>query len=230
MSIVWRILGFQLLAELGARLPARAARIVTVTLLVVANLVPIVGVAVGWMTTVDVFVTYWVENLVVLFFTLVRFATATKPEPDREASKAVDAIAFTLFFSIANGLYGGLLYVLLGVFDVEIRDHTGWLWAAAAIFLSHLLSLVIHWFGGGERHAYASTDCTKLSVLRVVVLHVSVVGGFFLLFAFPHPVTPVVLMVVVKVGIDVVMHLRERAKAAAAVPALAFHPDEPSRA
>lgn len=244
MNVLVRILGLQLLAELGARLPARYARMVSVALLVLANVVPIVGVATGWLNTGDVLGVYWLENVVVWFFSVIRIATAIGPEsksgePMGVGGRIFLALFFTFHYGMFTLVHGVFTFLLIG-FTMpagELVDYRAWLWVVAALFVSHLVSLGLYWFARGERRTRAATTAMVMPYLRVVVLHVTVLASFFIIFGVairsggdpfdgPRPggLVPVLVLVGIKVGIDVVLHLRERSRAAKS-PALAFHPE-----
>jgi hypothetical protein len=56
---------------------------------------------------------------------------------------------------------------------------------------------------------------------RIVVLHLTIMGGGFLMMALGSPTVGLVLLVVLKIGLDLSAHLRERRK-------FAVSGDEPS--
>ncbi|RJS46524.1 DUF6498-containing protein [Nocardioides cavernaquae] len=215
MNVVWRILGFQLLAQVGARLPARYARLVTVALLVVSNLVPLVGAAMGWMSLGDVFAVYWLENVIVWIFSTIRIATAKGP-----TSPLASAAFFCFHYGIFTVVHGVFTIVMIAMTGSGFVHYRSWLIAGAALFVSHLLSLVIHWFGRGERLVTTPRQAMFWPYPRMLVLHVAIIGSFFLLLrglaedGTADEVLPVFLLVGLKLTIDIVLHVRERVRAA----------------
>jgi hypothetical protein len=227
MNVVWRMLGFHLLAHAGARLPARYARLVTVALLVVSNLVPLLGALMGWMGLGDVFAVYWLENVIVWFFATIRIATAkgvAVSDPDRTGptSPLASAAFFCFHYGIFTVVHGGFTIVMIAMSSSGFVHYGSWLIAAAALFVSHLLSLVIHWFGRGERLVTTPGQAMFWPYPRMLVLHVAIIASFFLLLrglaedGTANEVLPVVLLVGLKLTIDIVLHVRERIRAALA--------------
>jgi hypothetical protein len=84
------------------------------------------------------------------------------------------------------------------------------LWPAlAALALSHLLSFVLNYLGRGEyRHARPAV-LMHAPYGRVVVLHVAIIGGAFLVMEFDSPLWALALLVALKIGLDLRAHLRE---------------------
>jgi len=87
--------------------------------------------------------------------------------------------------------------------------------AALALALSHGFSFAVNYLGGGQ---YRTTDLATLMTRpygRVVVLHLVILGGGFLVAALGSPLVPLALLVLLKTGLDLLGHLREHAPAAA---------------
>lgn len=229
VDVLWRILGFHLLAEVGARLPAPYARMVSVGLLVTANLVPVVGVWLGWMTTADVFWLYWLETAIVGAFAVVRIVTATNDVLGKPQDAVVSALFFAVLYALLTGLYGLILSMMLGLAQRVAGDlgvagpalsvGDTWLYAGAGLFVSHLFSLLVHWFGRGERHAWTVWHVTWSPFLRIVPFQLLSLLGVWVLLALLvlAPGVLVVLLVGVKVLIDVALHLLARRRAARAL-------------
>jgi hypothetical protein len=83
-------------------------------------------------------------------------------------------------------------------------------WALLALAASHIYSFAINYVGAGE---YRRADASQLLFQpygRVVVLHVTILGGAFILALMKSPVGGLVLLVVLKTAMDAFAHLRER--------------------
>jgi len=225
MTVLWRILGMHALAELGARLPAPVARLFSFTFMVVGNLLPLVGVLAGWMSWADVFVIYWLESVLLGVFALVRILSATKGAPTRKA-RVQSALLFFLHFGLvaaALGLIVGYMVNAATAMGEEAGDVTwladapslswqAWVFAGIGIFLSHLFTLVVYWFGRGERQLYTSGQCMWAPYPRILVLYpfyaMNVwVMVILVLFA---PVLLVVLLVTCKLTLDILLFALER--------------------
>ncbi|HOW98148.1 MAG TPA: DUF6498-containing protein [Kiritimatiellia bacterium] len=85
-------------------------------------------------------------------------------------------------------------------------------WALLALAASHLFSFVTNYLAGGEcRRA----DVGRLMFQpygRVVVLHLAILGGAFLLQQFGSPAAGLALLVLLKTALDALAHLWERSK------------------
>ena len=221
MNVLLRILGLNLLAHVGSRLPSRRARITTSIILIAANLLPLWAVLNGAAGVGDVFVIYWFENVVVWFTTTVKILTAQGDSRPPRNVLLLGNILIAVFFTFHFGLFT----FVHGVFSFTIASLTGgltgaprtWLLLLLGITASHLISLGLNWFGQGERNIVTVRGAMAMPYPRMVVLHVSVLGAFFLLIGFGSPdrasdnVIPVVLLCGLKTALDVGFHLRERA-------------------
>lgn len=196
--------------------------------LILGNIVPLLGVLIlGWRVE-DILVLYWIENLVVGFYTLVRMLIVAP----------VGGLFAGAFFTVhyggfcaGHGLFllsllelagadwfpqshwaGPLVFVGLLVDVVskvmEIAP-AGWVWATGALLLSHAVSLVVNFWLGGE---YRERTVRKLMMMpypRMVALHVAIIAGGFAVIALDSPLPMLGALVVLKIGIDLYLHRRE---------------------
>lgn len=202
--------------------------------LVVANLVPLAGVvALGW-GVYDVMLLYWLENGVVGVFTLARMATAGRAPLATLVVGPFFALHYGLFW-LVHGVFVVSLFGPEGPFtgsgpagptggpglglslpiagEVPLVPGVGW--ALAALVLSHGVSFVQHWLLGGERVGVDPGAIMPRPYGRVVVLHLTLIAGGFLVLALGAPVLALVLMVALKIGVDAAAHLRSHAAARA---------------
>jgi hypothetical protein len=190
--------------------------------LVASNAVPLVGVlCMGWQVFPLVLL-YWLENVIVGSFNVLRLLVA---EPDSATVNAGKLFLIPFFcfhygmFTLVHGvfvlaLFGGGDYVHLfptpAVVLRAIRE-TGIGIAAFALFCSHGVSFIWNYLLGGE---YRQVPLVKLlfqPYARVVILHVVVLGGAFLLQALHSPL-PGLVLVVLKTTVDLASHHREHRK------------------
>ena len=187
--------------------------------LVAANLVPLAGVLFfGW----SVFATlllFWVENVIVGAFNVLRMLWAQPDNPLMWVAKA-GMIPFFIFhygmFTTVHGLF--VLTLFGGVHERGFPGPTTFfhavqgagIWPAAlALAASHGASFAFNYIGAGE---YRTAQLAKLMSRpygRVMVLHVVILGGGFLVQALGAPLAAVAVLVVLKTGLDLVGHLRE---------------------
>ena len=86
--------------------------------------------------------------------------------------------------------------------------------ALVVLFLSHGVSFVHNYLIKGE---YASVNLLKLMIIspysRMVVMHIAVFAGGCGVMTLGSPLGGLVVLIVLKTGIDVKLHLREHKKA-----------------
>jgi hypothetical protein len=117
----------------------------------------------------------------------------------------LDSTGFPIDCPVAGGAFGEVVWssVLIG---------------ALALFISHGASFLFNYIGRGE-YLTASPSGQMASVYgRVVVLHLTIIFGAFLVAALGAPIGALLVFVVLKTAFDLGLHLRERRKADARVP------------
>lgn len=209
-------------------------RAIPVLLLVAVNLVPLFGVLLfGW-SLFSILVLYWVENGIVGFFNVFKIWLARRPVSDgtgftvngRPAGAWGKAflvpffvfhygifwVVHGVFVILAFGVFGGMLF---GAREVEpfvgFRDfdERGVAIAVAALFLSHGVSFVVNFLGRREYEEVSPDEQMAQPYSRVVVLHLTILGGGFLAAYLGAPLASLVVMVLLKIGLDLRAHLRE---------------------
>jgi len=192
----------------------------SVLALILANLVPVLGVlALGW-NAAAIVVFYWAENLVVGFFNILRMKHARGPlgsegmtlnrRPVTEASRP----ALILFFALHYGLFtlGHGVFVLT-IFGPRLEGSLRDLGIAAlGLAVSHGISYRKNFIGQGEYQKVSFAALFWQPYSRVIVMHLTIILGGALAQAIGSPVPAVILMVVFKTLVDITSHLAERRK------------------
>jgi hypothetical protein len=115
------------------------------------------------------------------------------------------------FFGEISGVEPlGALYRAVEIFSTPLA------FAAAVLAASHVISFLVNYLGGRE---YERTDLRRLMTMpygRIVVLHLTIIFGGFATMALGGPLWVVVVLVVVKTGVDLRMHLTEHLDAGGA--------------
>jgi hypothetical protein len=200
----------------------------SVLALIAANVVPLLGVLwFGW-EVFPLLLLFWFENLIIGAFNVVKMILASPDSRKGWAAKlflvpffSVHYGMFTLVHGVfVIGLFGGQfrqgapfpdLSIVLGLIQEE---HLGW--AILGLTVSHAVSFGMNYIGEGE-YRRASLDMLMSQPYgRIVVLHLTIMGGGFLMMALGSPTVGLVLLVVLKIGLDLSAHLKERRKFAAA--------------
>jgi hypothetical protein len=210
LSLPWQKIGA---AELGRP---------SVIFLLLANMVPLYGIFFLHWDIFPLLVLFWMENVIVGVFNVFKMLIAS---PSRAASWPAKAAAIP-FFCVHYGLFtfvhGIFVFALFGgVFE---EDFTGIVsltqviwnyqmgWAALALFVSHLVSFAVNYVGKGEYKQTSLNELMGAPYARVVVLHITIVLGGFLIGFLGSPAVALLLLMVLKTFIDVIAHLRQHGK------------------
>lgn len=189
--------------------------------LVAANLVPAVGVLWLHWDVYPLVSLYWMENGVIGFFTVLRMLASASPEPYKIAQK----VALTPFFLFH---YGGF-WLGHGVFVVCVFGNLGPGWvdhpsfavvrdmiithdlrfAVIGLAGSHAFSFVWHYLIKGERNYPFLMELQEAPYRRVVVLHLFILSGGFLMMHLHSPTLGMLALVALKTVADVWEHSRE---------------------
>lgn len=220
MNVILRFLGIQLAARLATRLPGGLARLVTAVLLVVVNLLPVWAVATERAGMGDVFLVYWIENVVVWLCGIVRVATAAGTDTNVKVSGDTGGMGLPGFFVLHYGIFTlvhGVFALIMAVL-VGLQGGIGQvLLLSALIAASHLFSLGVNWFGRNERSVVGQGTAMFAPYPRMLVLHVGIIMGFVFLGgpdAMDHggQVQAVALLCGMKTLVDLLFHLVQHAR------------------
>ncbi len=189
----------------------KAADPVALAALVAANLVPLVGVLFfGW-DVLNIALLYWFENLVVAVYAALRMLKAG----------GVKAVPLVLFFAVHFGGFcvGHVIFLMVLFSDIGGLAITGApappaessglanLLAIAALFVSHGISFVRNYIGKGQyKTAEPGLEMFK-PYPRMIVLHVAIILGAWVVMAIGSNVGFLALLVLMKLGLDLGVHL-----------------------
>jgi hypothetical protein len=211
------------------------SNLVSSVVLIAVNLVPLIGVLFwGWDVAI-ILISYWLENGVIGLINIPKIVLAAQ-------GNSVIATAMAGFFAVHYGGFwlGHGIFVFFivgfaghgpfgflgpgfpfggGTIDGSISPPTDdrgaqILLIALLLFLSHGVSFLLNYVG---RKEYLNTTPAKQMFQpygRLVILHVTIILGAFLVIGLGQPVLLVALLVVLKTVVDLFFHLRERAGAA----------------
>lgn len=151
---------------------------------------------------------------------------AARQSNDPRALRTISLVGRLLFLTFFVFHYGGFTLVH-GVLTFSLAGDAGttgsvggYLLMLLVMVLSHGLSTAIHWFARGERRGVGPQRAMFAVYPRVVVMHLSVIGGAFLVtggggdhlaLLWPGLATlgPGLLLIAIKVVVDVLAHLGE---------------------
>ena len=189
-------------------------------LLILLNLVPLVGVlSWGWQSF-DLIFLYWLENLIIGVFTVLRMLI-------RPYGHAVELV-FPLFLAPFFCVHYGMFCMGHGMFVVSLfgQAEAGQAGLAAAVFsvlsspymLAAVLALALIQLADWIRdvlHRGLGADGVKdlmtAPYRRIFVLHITILAGGFALTALNEPVAGLMILIAVKTGSDL-WHWRREAE------------------
>ena len=199
--------------------PGRPSAIV----LLGANALPLAGVLIFDWSVFDVVLLYWIENVAIGALNVLRMLTA-RPDPGIWPRRVEEQMRFAMgaslflaaFFVVHYGFFcWGHLQFLVGFFgdgqsiETVLADPMIWV-SVLAIAASHLYSYFHNFIGGGEFRRTSTARLMSRPYGRIVVLHVSIIAGGFLVMTLGSNIFLLVVLVVVKTVVDLRQHERER--------------------
>lgn len=206
------------------KLPLPSSRLTpSAVALLLANMIPLAGVIVWHWSVFAVVILFWMENVVVGGFNALRMLLS-QGNGLRGRSAIGAKLAMTTFFCIHYGIFtavhGIFVVVLFGSAPDESIDFgaaTIWhkitqhhlQWVIPALIVSHGFSFLENYIGKGEYLRTNLAEAMNAPYGRILVLHLTILGGGFLLTALGEPRVGVVLLVVLKTILDLRAHLKE---------------------
>jgi len=190
-------------------------RQISIAVLIALNALPLYGVvAWGWQSF-DLIFLYWLENLIIGAFTLLRMLV----RPYRHGIELVMPLFFAPFFTLHYGMFclghGSFVFSLFGggrfdshgfydalynIWPVLQQNHL--LWAAICLLLLQLFD----WIRDTWQHGLGFDNVKTLMVApyrRIVILHITILASGFALGALEEPVLGLLILVILKTGFDV---------------------------
>jgi hypothetical protein len=192
--------------------------------LILANFIPIYGVAfLGW-EAFPVILLFWFENVVIGLYNVLKIVFARPDDLGRWVAKVFMVPFFAFHYGMFCFVHGIFVVALFGGGTVESLDNPGLdmfagaltaagvTWAAVALIVSHGFSFAWNYLKHGEFRRATLENLMKQVYARVVVLHLVIIASGFLVLALGMPAVGLVLLVLLKIGVDLNAHLKERAR------------------
>ena len=201
----------------------------SVIALLLANLVPVFGVLVlGWEVFPLMFL-FWSENVIVGVFNALKMLLAAPENPLSWAAKLFMIPFFCLHYGMFTFVHGVFVVALFGggmnhgagfpdlqtFWRIMQENHLGW--AVLGLAVSRGISFVTNYISNGEYKRASLPMLMQQPYGRIVVLHLAIIGGGFLMAALHSPAMGLLLLVALKTALDLRGHLKEREKFAASV-------------
>jgi hypothetical protein len=183
--------------------------------ILVSNLLPVFGILYLHWSMGSVMVLYWVENVIVGLFTILKIAFARA-----QIGSGTGKLAIIVFFCLHfGGFCLGHGIIIAGLFLPRLYRSWNWqsllaeLWVPIlGMVISYGISFVQHYLRGG---IYKRASLTKLMFEpypRIVPLHFGIILGGFVCFAFGSPIWFVLMLIAFKTTAEVVAYRNSMAK------------------
>jgi len=193
--------------------------------LVLANAVPLVGVLLlGW-TVFPLLLLYWLENVVVGGFNVLKMLLAKPAEPVYWAGKLFLIPFFIVHFGGFTFVHGVLVVAFFGPKGIQPFDlltavpaairanELGW--GLLSLIASHGFSFYWNYVKNGEYQRASLQALMGQPYSRVIVLHLTVLFGGWIVMLLGSPVGALLVLVALKTAADWRGHRAERRKFAA---------------
>ena len=192
--------------------------------LVGANLLPLYGVLfLRWEVFPLIFL-FWTENLIIGASNILRMLLAVPDSLPSWLGKLFLIPFFTVHYGMFTMVHGLFVILLFGGQHVEGMDfptvdlvldnieRAGLGLPILALGGSHTFSFFFNYIGKGEYRRAELPQLMWAPYSRVVILHITLIFGGMLLMALKSPLPGLLLLILLKIGVDVRAHLSERAR------------------
>jgi len=179
--------------------------------LIAANLVPVFGVLfLGW-SVAAILVLYWTENVIIGILNIPKMWACEGGTGNKIFITPFFAFHYGMF-CFGHGAFISEIFDARPMFD-SLLSGGPLLWTSASFLFSHLVSMLINFYGKREYEGRQVGTQMAIPYGRIVVLHIVILIGGFLVQLVGAPIIALLLLVVLKTGIDLAAHRLEHAKA-----------------
>jgi len=192
--------------------PFKSKDRISLIALIIANLVPVVGVIfAGWDAGIIVLL-YWSENLIVGFYNVFKMALVSSDPSKAKTTKK----GLIVFFCVHYGFFcmgHGVFVILLASFSPMVREGVmrtifRLIWPFLGLFVSHGISFLQNFILRKERASMTVERQMARPYGRIVLLHVAIIFAALPTVLFGSPLPMVMLLVLGKIFVDLWLHGR----------------------
>lgn len=180
-------------------------------ILVLANLIPLLGVLLAGWDIGDIMLLFWAESAIIGVFNLLKMWVIGR----------WSILFLGPFFTAHFGgfMVGHLLFIyaffLSGIDGMDptvsqvFADFLG-LWPALlGLTISHAISFQMNFLARREYENRTVNQQMSAPYKRIIIMHVTIIFGGFLTMVFETPLLALVLLIVLKIMVDVKAHIGE---------------------
>ncbi len=207
----------------------------SIVALTVANLVPLFGVIFLSWDSAAIVLLYWIENLIIGFFNILRMILVKVESSARQIQKlflipffcvhfggfcAVHGFFLLTFFKIGSaeealapaGAWMGPLIFLQLLYSVVMQlwnsRPPGLEWPALGLFVSHGISFVRNFINGQEYLSLKVNEIMMRPYKRIILMHVAIIAGGVFIMKLGSPVGLLCVLIFLKIGMDIWLHTK----------------------
>lgn len=197
----------------------------SVLALFAANLYPLIGVLfLGW-NTFYLLILFWMENVVIGFYTIIKMLLVPGTKSGWAAKLAMISF-FCVHYGMFTLVHGIFVFVIFGADFGGQGTEILWSsivsyqlpWAALALFISHGFSLFQNYIGLGEYERSNLGGVMLQPYSRVVILHLTIIFGAFFLTILGSPLIGLIILIILKIALDLRAHLQEHSQYISPIP------------
>jgi hypothetical protein len=198
----------------------------SVLTLMAANIFPVIGVIfLGWNVFL-LLLLFWMENVVIGFYTVLKMLFVPIINLSGAATKVTAIPFFCVHYGIFTAVHGLFVFVVFGggMMDESALPDGVTLWQTVMssqvgiggliLLIGHGFSFFYNYIGSGEYKNSKITELMGQPYGRVVILHLTIIFGGFLMMLLGSPVAGLLFLIVLKTAIDIRAHLKEHGKSA----------------
>jgi hypothetical protein len=197
--------------------------------LLLANLIPVFGVMELHWEIFPLMFLFWSENVIIGLINVLKMLAASPDLPVSWAGKLFTIPFFCVHYGMFTFVHGVFVIALFGgdlkhgagfpgpetFWRIMQENHLGW--AVLGLAISRGISFAANYIGNGEYQRASLPQLIAQPYGRIVVMHLAILGGGFLMLALHSPVWGLLLLVALKTALDLRGHFAEREKFAGPV-------------
>jgi len=193
----------------------------SVIALIAVNLFPVYGILfMGW-EIFPIMLLFWSENVIVGVFNVLRMLICSPKEGITWVAKIMFIPFFIVHYGMFTMVHGFFVISLFSPGHIEglngpnpalflqVAREFHLLPAIAALSFSHAYSFVSNFIRRGEFMEVTPTALMVKPYARVVILHITLILGAFVIYSSGAHIVGLLLFIVLKIIVDIAAHLRE---------------------
>lgn len=174
------------------------------SVLIIANLFPILGLIFWHWTVGDIIKYFWLENVAIGLINVFKLALV-KPE----ASHFEKLFLIPFFIVHFGGFTFGHAIAIQALFNIDLTLSLFLLAQLGLLFFSHFVSFIDNFILKKEYLKVTTGQQMMQPYARIVVVHLTIIFGGMLTMIFGTQLSALAVLILVKTAIDLGIHLKE---------------------